>query len=103
MFARLVTSHIKPGQFDLMTSRFEEKVIPLPRKQQGFRDEVSFFNKDRNEAVAISFWNTEADELKYEKNVYPEILKSLTDTFDSAPDVRHFEVANSTMYKIRAN
>ena len=103
MFARLVTSHIKPGQFDLVTRKFEEKVIPMLRKQPGFRDEVSFFNKDRNEAVAISFWNTEADELKYEKSAYPEILKTLSDTFDGAPDVKHFEVANSTMYKIRAN
>jgi heme-degrading monooxygenase HmoA len=103
MFARLVTTHIKPGKFDLVALKFEEKVIPTLRKQPGFRDEVSFFDKDRGESVAISFWNTEADERLYQKDAYPEIVKALSDTFEGTPEVRRFEVANSTMYKIRAN
>ncbi len=103
MFARLVTSHLKPGKFDLVTRRFEEKVIPTLRKQPGFRDEVSFFDADRGDSIAISFWNTEADERKYDKEVYPELIKTLSDTFEGTPLVRRFEVANSTMYKIHAN
>jgi heme-degrading monooxygenase HmoA len=103
MFARFVTTHLKPGNFDLLTRKFEEKVIPTLRKQPGFRDEVSFYDADRRESVAISFWDSEADERKYAKDLYPEILKSLSDTFEGTPDVKRFEVANSTMYKIRAN
>ena len=103
MFARLVTTHLKPGKFDLVTRRFEEKVIPTLRKQPGLRDEVSFFDAIRGESVAISFWNTEADERKYDKELYPEILKTLSDAFEGIPEVRRFEVANSTMYKIHAN
>jgi heme-degrading monooxygenase HmoA len=103
MFARLVTTHLKPGKFDLVTRKFEEKVIPRLRKQPGFRDEVSFFDADRREAVAISFWDTEADERKYDKELYPEMIKTLSDVFEGTPEVRRFEVANATMYKIRAN
>ena len=103
MFARLVTTHLKPGKFDLVTRRFEEKVIPTLRKQPGFRDEVSFIDADRREAVAISFWETEADERRYDKEFYPEMIKTFSDTFEGTPEVRRFEVANSTMYKIRAN
>ena len=103
MFARLVTSHLKPGKFELVTRRFEEKVIPTLRKQPGFRDEVSFFDLDRQESIAISFWNTEADERKYDKEIYPELIKTFSDTFEGTPLVRRFEVANSTMYKIHAN
>jgi heme-degrading monooxygenase HmoA len=103
MYARLVTAHVKPGNFDLVTRKFEEKVIPTLRKQPGFRDEVSFVDADRGEAVANSFWDSEADERKYAKELYPEILKTLSDTFEGTPEVRRFEVANSTMYKIRAN
>jgi hypothetical protein len=62
MIARLVTSHLKPGKFDLVTRKFEEKVIPTLRMQPGFRDEVSFFDADRGESIAISFWNTEAED-----------------------------------------
>lgn len=103
MFARLVTAHVKPGSLDLLTSKFEEKIIPTLRKQPGFRDEVSFFDAEKGESVAISFWNSESDERKYAKELYPEILKSLSDTFEGTPEVRRFEVANSTMYKIRAS
>jgi heme-degrading monooxygenase HmoA len=102
MFARIVTAQMYPDKFDLATRKFEEKVIPLLRKQRGFRDEVSFFDKKHNETVAISFWDTEADELKYEKDVYPELMKDLSDTIDGKPEVKHFEVANSTWYKIHA-
>ncbi|HTL49530.1 MAG TPA: antibiotic biosynthesis monooxygenase [Steroidobacteraceae bacterium] len=103
MFARIVTTHVKPGNFDLLTRKFEEKVIPMLRKQPGFRDEVSFYDADKSESFAISFWDSEADERKYAKEIYPELLKTLSDTFVETPLVRRFEVANSTMYKIRAN
>ena len=102
MYARVVTSHLKPGKFDLATRRIEEKVIPMLKKQKGFRDEISFFDKGSNESIAISFWDTEADVRKYEKDVYPEMVKTLSDTFDDTPKVRHFEVANATFYRIHA-
>ena len=103
MYARLVTSHLKPGKFDLATRRIEEKVIPTLRKQKGFRDEISFYDKDSNESIAISFWDTEADVRKYEKDIYPEMVKSLSETFEEAPKVKHFEVANATFYKIHTS
>ncbi len=103
MFARIVTAHVKPGTYELATRKFEEKIIPMLRKQKGFRDELSFFDKDHKESVAISFWDTEADERKYEKDVYPQLMKDLSDTFEGTPEVRHFEVANSTWYKIHAS
>lgn len=102
MFARLVKAHVKPGKYEMATRRIEEKVIPLLRKQKGFRDEVSFLDEDHSHSVAISFWDTEADLRAYEKDVYPDLLKSMTDTFDGKPEVQHFEVANSTWYKIHA-
>lgn len=102
MYARLVTAHVKPGKYEVATRRFEEKVIPLLQKQKGFRDELSFLDEDREESVAISFWDTEADMREYEKDVYPDLMKSMNDMFEGKPQVRHFEVANSTWYKIHA-
>ena len=103
MYARLVTTHLKPGKFDLATRKFEEKIIPMLKLQKGFRDEVSFFDKEKNESVAISFWDAEADLRKYEKYAYPEMVKLLSDTFEGTPEVRRFEVANATFYKIHAS
>ncbi|MGQ0429946.1 MAG: hypothetical protein ACT4UQ_08445 [Gammaproteobacteria bacterium] len=103
MYARLVTTHLKPGNFDLATRKFEEKIIPTLRKQPGFRDEVSFFDKEKNESLAISFWDAEADLRKYERDAYPEMVKTLADVLEGTPVVRRFEVANATFYKIHAN
>ncbi|MGE0031532.1 MAG: hypothetical protein AB7T20_10475 [Steroidobacteraceae bacterium] len=103
MYARQVTTHLKPGQFDLATRRFEEKIIPMLKTQKGFRDEVSFFDREKNESVAISFWDAEADLRKYEKDAYPDMVRLLSDTFEGTPEVRRFEVANATFYKIHAS
>jgi len=73
MYARLVKGQFKPGKFDFATRTLENEVIPLLKKQHGFRDEVSFFNKDMKEGYAISFWDDKSDLEKYEREVYPQV------------------------------
>ncbi len=51
MYVRQVKAHYKPEKFGMLNKRFEEDVIPLLRKQSGFRDELSFFDKDKDEAT----------------------------------------------------
>jgi heme-degrading monooxygenase HmoA len=102
MFVRQVTAHFKPGRFDLLNKRLEDDVIPLLKKQKGFRDELSFFDQDKNEAIAMSFWETKQDAETYHRDVYPKIYEKLEDTIDGKPSVRQFEVANSTWYDIHA-
>lgn len=65
MFVRQVTAHYKPGKFDLLNKRLENEVIPLLKKQKGFRDELSFVDKDKDEAIAMSFWDSRQDAEKY--------------------------------------
>lgn len=93
---------MKPEKFDLVTRLFEEKVIPTLKKQKGFRDELSFIDKEHGETMAISFWDSEADALKYEKDVYPQMLETLKGTYTGELEIKHLEVANSTWYKIHA-
>jgi heme-degrading monooxygenase HmoA len=102
MFVRQVTSHFKPGKFDLLNKRLEDEIIPLLKKQKGFRDELSFFDKDKNEAVAMSFWDTKQDAEMYKRDIYPQVSKKMEDAIDGTPSVRQFEVANSTWYDIHA-
>ena len=102
MFVRQVTAHFKPGKFDLLNQRLDKDVIPVLKKQEGFRDELSFFDKEKDEAVAMSFWDTRKDAEKYQRDIYPQISKKMEDTLDGAPVVRWFEVNNSTWYDIHA-
>jgi len=102
MYARMVKGQFKPEKFQFVTNTLEKEVIPLLRKQHGFRDELSFFNKDMNEAYAISFWDNKADLEKYEREVYPQVHEKMAGAFVSTPTAHGFEVANSTWYKIHA-
>lgn len=102
MFARILNTHMKPGTFDVATRTFQKDVIPLLKKQDGFRDEISFFDKEHMEGVAISFWEDEKAALKYDREVYPEVKKFLAKTLEGVPELRTYMVANSTWYNINA-
>ena len=101
MFARLLTGHMKPGKFDMTTGLLEEKVIPLLKKQPGFCDEVSFFNKKDNEAVAISFWDDKSNLERYDREIYPQVRETMAVAFEGTPIINTFEVGNSTFHKIQ--
>lgn len=100
MYVRQVTAHYKPGKFNMLNKRLEEDVIPLLKKQSGFRDELSFFDNDKDEAIAMSFWDKKQDADRYARDFYPTIHQKMQDTLEDTPKVRSFEVANSTWYDI---
>lgn len=103
MFVRQVSAHFKPGQFDLLNRRLDDEVIPLLKKQKGFRDELSFFDKTKNEAFAMSFWDTQQDAEDYQRDIYPQVSKKMEDAIEGTPMIRSFEVNNSTWYDIHAS
>ncbi len=100
MYARLVKGQFKPGYFDFATRMLENEVIPLLKKQHGFRDEITFFNEDMKEGYAISFWDEKTDLDKYEREVYPKVREKMAEAFENPPVSTDFEVSNSTWYKI---
>ena len=102
MFVRQVTVHFKPDAFDLLNRRLENDVIPLLKKQAGFRDELSFFDKENDEAVAMGFWDTKQDAEKYQRDIYHQVSKKMEEAIEGTPEVRLFEVNNSTWYDIHA-
>jgi len=102
MYARLVKGHMKPGKYESATRMLENEVIPLLKKQKGFRDEVTFFSNDIDESFAISFWDNKSDLEKYTRDVYPQVRDKMAGFFQDQPMARNFEVANSTWYHIHA-
>ena len=42
MFARNVSLRLKPNTLSEFTRIFDKEVIPMLRKQRGFRDEITF-------------------------------------------------------------
>jgi heme-degrading monooxygenase HmoA len=102
MFTRHVTMKLKTNSAPEFTRIIENEIIPLLRKQKGFRDEITFVAPERSEAVANSFWDTKEDAEAYNRTGYQEVLKTLSKAVMGTPTVEIFEVANSTFHKIAA-
>jgi len=102
MFARLVTMKLKANSAEEFSRLIDNEILPLLRKQKGFRDEITFISRERAQAVGISLWNTKEDAVAYKGTGYPEVLKALAKVLKGKPTVETFEVANSTLHKLTA-
>ena len=94
-FARNVHFEIKTGKEQEFTTLFENEVIPLLKKQSGFREEMTLLNKNGN--LGISVWDDRKSAETFQANTYPGILKTLGPVIEGIPTVDTYEVANSTL------
>ena len=101
MYARNVTFSIKPNMDREIAVKFEKEVLPLLRKTDGFRDQITL-SRDKNEIVGISLWDKREQLDAYTKNTDPQVVKLLEAFFTGTPDVRTYEVSNSTSHKVVA-
>ncbi len=102
MFARTVRMQLKPNSGAEFTLMVEREVIPVLRKQQGFKDEITFLPADGKEAVAISLWEQKENAEAYHRGAYPDVLKAVAKVIEGTPQVQTSEVSNSTWHKIAA-
>ena len=102
MFTRHVIMELKPNATQEFANVIDNKVLPLLRKQKGFRDEITFVAPDRSEAIAISFWDTKEESEAYNVTGYPEVLKTLSGIVEGTPRVGTAEVVTSTFQKLAA-
>jgi len=102
MFARRLSVQLQPNKFAAFTKTLENEVIPLLRKQPGFKDEITFAGPDNVKVLAISLWETEENASAYDGGAYKEVLKMLGNLIAGAPKVSTTEVIHSTFHHIRA-
>jgi hypothetical protein len=101
MFARNVRIKLKPHGVPEFTRILRKEIIPLLRKQEGFQDEMLFVCPQRNEAIAISFWDKRVNAEAYNHIAYLDVLRILSKVVEEMPIVETFEVASSTTHEIR--
>ena len=103
MFIRNVTMKLKPNITAPEFNRIiEDEILPLLRRQPGFRDEITFVAPERSEAVAISFWETKENLKTYSNAAYPELLKIISKIIEGTPRVETFDLGTSTLHKLAA-
>lgn len=100
MFARNVSIRLKPNTLNDFKVTLEKEIVPMLRKQAGFRDELALAGDKGDFVTAISLWETKEQADAYDKAGYLEVLKACDKYLDGAPKVRVSEVINSTAHKL---
>jgi len=98
MFSRHVSIHLKSNMLSDYNRTFENDILPLLRKQKGFKDEITLSNPGSLDVVAISLWENKANAEAYNTNTYPEVLKTFARMIDGTPRVQTFEAVTSTFH-----
>jgi hypothetical protein len=94
--------NLKPNAAREFTQTFEKDILPILRKQNGFKDEITFVGTDGKDVLAISLWDRKESADQYGRETYPQVLKGLARVVEGTPEVHAYEVANSTWHKIGA-
>lgn len=102
MYARQVTMELKPNIRADFSKKLESEIIPILRKQKGFQDEIFFSNPTDKRAFAVSLWDTKESADAYNKGSYADVNRMLSSLVVGTPDVKTYEVSNSTFHKIAA-
>jgi hypothetical protein len=76
MFARSVSFRLKSNTHFDYTRTLENEILPLLRKQIGFKEEITLSNPSSNDVVAISLWDSKSHADAYNTTVYLEVLRT---------------------------
>ena len=102
MFGRHVSMVLKPDCTAQFTWTIKNEIIPMPRKQKGFKDEITFVVPDGTEAIGIALWDHKENAAAYYRTAYPQVLELLARVVEGTTEVKTLEVSNSTYHKIAA-
>ncbi len=101
MFTRLIEARAKTGKAKEFSTTLNDKVLPILRKQPGFVDEITLVsNNEPERIVALSFWQSEADADRYQREQFPRINELLGNVLETEPTVETFNVDTSTTHNI---
>jgi len=102
MYARMVKMNLKPNCITEFKETLEKQVIPMLRKEKGFQDEITFSGPSGTEVIAVSLWDRKESAESYSGHPYSEVVKTLSSVLEGSPQVKTYEVGNSTFHKIPA-
>ena len=100
MFARSVSFRLKPNMLHDYTRTFENEILPLLCRQNGFKDDINLSNPGSLDVISISLWESKANAEAYNTNSYPEVLRTFARMLDGTPKVQTFEAVQSTSHNV---
>jgi len=93
MFARVLRSQLKIDKIAEATRTFKEIVVPMCRKQRGFKGGYFMSDSKTGESVAVTLWMNEEDMLANEASHFFQEQVARFIPFYAKPPIREaFEV-----------
>ena len=102
MFTRRLVMNLRPGSASELARVTENEILPLLRRQKGFRNVVTSIDSERSRAISYTCWETKEDAEAYHRTGHQESLKSLVNVVVGLPRVETFELSDSTSQEIAA-
>ncbi len=103
MFTRVVEITSKVGKARDLTRTVSDKVLTILKNQTGFLDEITLVSdEDPNRVLAISFWKSKEHADAYQREQFSKVTEIINNLIEGTPQVRTFEVEQSTVHKIAA-
>jgi hypothetical protein len=87
--ARSVRFDIATDKNEEFHSLFKNEVLPVLKKQDGFKDELLLVQDQH--VLAISVWNNMDSARKYETATYPQLDRTLRPVMSGRPTVETFK------------
>ena len=87
--ARSVRFDIASDKNEEFHKLFKNEVLPILKKQDGFKDELLLVNDQH--VLAISVWNNADAASKYDSVTYPQVDKTLRPVMTGKPTVETFQ------------
>jgi heme-degrading monooxygenase HmoA len=93
MYARIITSQLKPGTFDQALAIWRESIIPSLENTQGFRGGYMSSDPNTGKGMVVTLWETLADaNAMNSSGKYQESITLFAKLLDSKPDLEQLEV-----------
>lgn len=103
MFVRHLKFKLKPNAAPEVAKVTDNDIMPLLRKQKGFREALVCIAPDRHQAFGISFWDTKADAETYDRSEHKkQVDQFISKLSDGVPTLETFELATSTFQRLSA-
>jgi hypothetical protein len=102
MFARHIRMHLKADGRPGFVKAIDNATIPALKKFAGFAGEIVLVSNDGRDAIGISLWDNKEHAETYNRQGAADVLKNLEKFTEGKPELRTYEVTNSTIEKLSA-
>ena len=100
MFARSVGLRLRPNSLNEFKRILDSQIVPLLRKQPGFKDLITFAVIGGTDVTAVSLWETRAHAEAYHTASYASVMKMLDPLLDGNPKLRIAHIVSSTFHNL---